>query len=639
MSDGTQAVPARRWRRIPVVAWLPPYQRRWLRGDVVAGAVVAALAIPQALGYATIAGAPVQVGLYAVPVALLAYAIFGSSRQLVVGPVSTVSVLSGSFLASFGVAGTAQAASYTAALALGSGLVLIIGGFVGIGWMAEFLSKPIVTGFILGLTILVILGEIPGLLGVPTPQGRVVERVGALGGALTRGDADLPTVIVSAVAVTFLFGGQRLAPRAPWGLMVLVTGLIASAALDLQSSGVNVVGPVPRGLPTPGVPSVDAGDLTTLVGAGAALAFVGLAEGLSAARLFAGRGGYRIDADQELLASGAANVASGMFGGIGVAGSLSKTAAVYDARGRTQMAGVVAAGLALVVIALIAPVLSSLPRAVLSAIVVNAVWKLMDFPALRRYARVRRNDIVAAVVAAVGVLVLGPLNGLLLAVAGSVLGLVYRSSRLDVDIMGRVPEEKAAWGSTENHDERRTYPGILVLRLNVPMFWVTATPIHDKVLAEAESAPDIRALVLDLEATDQMDTTSADALAALLATLRERGIDLYLVRVRWAVRKVLRRSGFMSSLGEGHLWHSISQGVREARRLHGLTHLPATDGLSSAGLTASDEGPEETAEETIVAHGPDPAPAERQDEEPPDGGRRAAGEAARVPGRGTAGGG
>src|SRR5215203_3191544 len=250
MSDGTQAASGRRWRPIPAVTWLARYERGWLRGDVVAGAVVAALAVPQALGYATIAGAPVQVGLHAVPVALVAYAIFGSSRQLVVGPVSTVSVLSGSFLASFGVVGTAQAASYTAALALGSGLVLIAGGFLGIGWMAEFLSKPIVTGFILGLTILVILGEIPSLLGVPTPKGRVVERVGALGGALTRGDADLATVIVSAVALVVLVGGQ-----------------LASAALDLQASGVTVVGPVPRGLPTPGVPSVDPGDLASLFGA------------------------------------------------------------------------------------------------------------------------------------------------------------------------------------------------------------------------------------------------------------------------------------------------------------------------------------------------------------------------------------
>ena len=179
MSDGTQAGSERLSRRLPIMTWLPRYERGWLRGDVVAGAVVAALAVPQALGYASIAGAPVQVGLYSVPVALVVYAVFGSSRQLVVGPVSTVSVLSGSLLAGFGVAGTAQAASYTAALALGAGLVLVVAGFLGIGWMAEFLSKPIVTGFVLGLTVLVILGEVPHLLGVATPQGQVVERLGA----------------------------------------------------------------------------------------------------------------------------------------------------------------------------------------------------------------------------------------------------------------------------------------------------------------------------------------------------------------------------------------------------------------------------------------------------------------------------
>ena len=414
-----------------------------------------------------------------------------------------------------------------------------------------------------------------------------------------------------------LFGGQRLAPRAPWGLIVLVGGLVASAAADLQARGVNVVGPVPRGLPTPGVPSIQAGDLAALVGAGAALAFVGLAEGLSAARLFAGRGATGSTPTRSFSRPARPTSRPGLFGGIGVAGSLSKTAAVYDARGRTQMAGLVAAALSLIVIALIAPVLSGLPRAVLSAIVVNAVWRLMDLPALFRYARVRRNDIVAALVAAVGVLAFGPLYGLLLAVAGSVLGLVYRSSRLDVEVMGRVPEEKAAWGSTRNHQERRTYPGVVVLRLSGPVFWVTATPVHDAVLADVESVPGTLAVVLDLEATDQMDTTSADVLADLLGTLRERGIDLYLVRVRWDVRKVLRRSGFMAELGEDHVWHSISQGVREARRAHALTHLPAPDGRPGPGDVATDERPgEEVAEEHIVARSADSIDPEQPEKAP-----------------------
>src|SRR6478735_1835676 len=613
VSDDTMALSDGRWRRVPMVRWLPRYQAGWLRGDLVAGAVLAALAIPQALGYASIAGAPVEVGLYALPVALVAYAVFGSSRQLVVGPVSTVSVLSGSFLASFGVAGTPRAASYTAALALGSGLVLVAAGFVRVGWMAEFLSKPIVTGFVLGLTLLVILNEVPHLVGVPTPAGKVIERVGALGSSVTRGEADLMTVTVSAVSLVVLFGGHRLAPKVPWGLLVLLGGLAASAALDLQAHGVEVVGPVPRGLPTPGIPAVDTADLAGLLTAGAALALVGLAEGLSAARLFAARGAYRIDADQELLASGAANVACGLFGGLGVAGSLSKTAAVSDARGRTQLTGLAAAGLAVVVIVAIAPALSVLPRAVLSAIVVNAVWKLMDFEALGRYSRVRRNDIVAAVVAAVGVLAFGPLNGLLLAVAGSVIGLVFRSTRVDVEVMGRVPHEKSAWGSIRNHAERSRYPGVIVLRLNVPLFWVTAAPANDIILALIDSTPGTRALVLDMEATNQMDTTSADALADPLAALRRRDVDLFLVRVMWPVRKALRRSGLISELGEDHLWHSISQGVREARRAHGLLDLPAHTGAPPPDGTSTDEPLDADDEEHIVARDPGPAPPNEQE--------------------------
>src|SRR4051812_16889702 len=598
---------ARTWRRwVPIAEWLPRYDGGWLRGDLVAGAVVVALAVPQALGYASIAGAPVQVGLYAVPLALVAYAVFGSSRQLVVGPVSTVSVLSGSFLASFGVAGTARAASYTAALALACGLVMLVAGFLGIGWVAEFLSKPIVTGFVLGLVVLVILGELPHLLGVPTPQGRVVERVGALGGSLGRGDADGTTVLISAVALLILFGGQWLARGVPWALLVLIAGLAVSTALDLGAHGVEVVGPVPRGLPTPAVPSVAAADVPALLSSGAALALVGLAEGLSAARLFAARGGYRIDADQELRATGAANVASGMFGGLGVAGSLSKTAAVADARGRSQIAGLTAAALAVAVIALIAPVLSELPKAVLSAIVVNAVWKLMDVTALRRYARVRRNDIVAAAVAAVGVLAFGPLYGLLLAVAGSVLGLVYRSSRVEVEVMGKVPHEKAAWGSTRNHEERPTIPGVLVLRVDAPIFWVTAAPIHDAVLSKVEAVPGIRAVVLDMEATNQMDTTSADALADLLTELRGRGVDLYLVRVMWPVRQALRRSGLIAQLGEDHLWHSISQGVRKARHAHALTEPSGRARASGAEVAPGEESLDGDVEEHIAARSPDP---------------------------------
>lgn len=545
------------------------YPRAQLRADLIAGCVVAALAVPQALGYAAIAGVPVELGLYAVPIALIAYAIFGTSRQLIVGPVSTVSVMSGSLVAALGPADVAQAVVFTTATAVWAGLILIVAAQLRIGWVAEFLSKPIVTGFVLGLTLLVILGELPGLLGIHVAPRDVVGRISGLLGGL--GQVDLLTIAVSAVALAILFVGSWLVPRVPWSLVVLVLGLVLAPLLGLAELGVKVVGQVPAGLPGPRAPLVPLDRIVDVALAGAALAFVGLAEGLSAARLFAVRRGYRIRTDQELFAAGAGNLASGLMGGIAVAGSLSKTAAVDRAGGRSQLAGLAAAGLSLLAILFFAPALAVLPSAVLSAIVVHAVWGLIDVPAMRRYRKSRRIDFLSAWAAVVGVLVAGPLLGLLIAIGWAILGLVYRSSRVTIDVMGEVPGEMAAWGALENHPERATVPGVLVLRLNESLFWVNAARVKERVLEIVDDHPGTRALVLDLESSDQLEITSADMLGLLLERLRGNGVDVYLVRVRFRVRKVLRSTGVRAALGEDHLWHSISQGVRAAQADHGLS--------------------------------------------------------------------
>ncbi|MCU0265076.1 MAG: SulP family inorganic anion transporter [Actinomycetia bacterium] len=553
--------------RLPIGAWLPTYDRSKLGADVLAGTVVAALVVPQALGYAGIAGVPVQVGLYAVPLALVAYAVLGTSRQLIVGPVSTVSVVSGSLIATQAAGDADLAVRLTAALAIASGLILVLAGLLRLGWSAEFLSKPIVTGFVFGLTIVIIVGELPSMLGIPQQAGNVFQRLAGMVPHLD--DVQPETVAVSAVALLVLFGGSRLAPRVPWGLLVLVAGIAVSRSADLPGLGVRPVGDVPAGLPPLTLPSIPVDAIPGVLFGGAGLALVGLAEGLSAARLFAQRGGYTVDSNQELVAAGAANLGAGLSGGLGVAGSLSKTAAVERSGGGSQVAGLATA--VIVVVALVAFVgeLSPLPRAVLSAIVVHAVWGLMDVEAIRRYAHIRRNDFVGAMAALGGVLLFGTLYGLLAAIGQSVLGLVYRSSRVDVDVMGKVHGEKAAWGSTQRHPERRTVDGVLVLRLDAPVFWVNAPDVRDRVLAAVDAAPGTHAVILDLESTNQLDATSADVLTALLDDLRARGIDLYLVRVFHFVRRVLRRSGFEEQLGPGHMWHSISQGVREAKAARG----------------------------------------------------------------------
>jgi MFS superfamily sulfate permease-like transporter len=383
----------------------------------------------------------------------------------------------------------------------------------------------------------------------------------------------------------------------PWALFALVAGIVAVRYADLDDLGVRIVGHVPGGLPVPGLPPFDWNHAQDGFTGGVAIAMVGLGEHLAAGRLFSARSGERVKPDSELIANGFADLAAGIFGGMPVAGSLSKTAVADRAGARTQITGVVAAGISLAVLLAFAGLIGSLPKAVLSAIVVTAVIGLIDIKAFVRYRAVRRNDMVSSTVALLGVLLLGPLNGLLLAIGQSLLGLVYRSVQVHVDEMGKVPHEKAAWGSRSSHPERTAPNGVLVLRLDGQLFWPNAEAVYDKLMAAVAERPDIRALVLDLEASGQMDTTSADMLDRLLTALRDQEIDLYLVRVFSVPRAVLEHSGLIERLGPDHVWHSIAAGVKEARHAPALAWV--VDGENADEAAELDEGTE--GEEHIAA--------------------------------------
>ena len=557
----------RGWRRasprVPIVTWIRSYPREDVPGDLVAALVVTSLVVPQALGYAAIAGVPLQVGLYAVPLALVAYAVLGSSPNLVVGPASTVAVVSGSLVAGLADGDQERAVALTTAIAIVAGLTLATAGLLRVGWLAEFLSKSIVTGFVFGLALTIVVGEMHTLLGFSGVGDTALVR--AWHTILDLGQTDGTTLLVSVTALVMLFGGGRLVPRMPWSFVVVIIGIGVSNLLDLSARGVAVVGTVPGGLPSLGLPGIPVADLGPIVSAGALVALVAAAEGLSAARIFALRGNTEVDSNQELLGAGVANVAAGLSGGLAVAGSLSKTAAAERAGGRTQLTGLIAAGLVGAVLLFLTGALADLPLAVLSAVVVNAVWGLMDVSAIRRYARVRRADFIAALVGLVGVIIAGPFYGLVAAVALSLLAIVYRSARLDIDVMGKIDGEKAAWGSIARHPERRTFRGVLVLRPDAPIFWANAEHLKEIVMTSVHGSDGIRAVVLDLESTNQIDVTSVDMLTELLLDLRDEGIELYLVRVFQRVRQVLKRAGFVELIGDDHMWHSMSAGVRAAR--------------------------------------------------------------------------
>jgi high affinity sulfate transporter 1 len=555
-------------RSVPIMRWLPAYDRSQLRGDLLAGAMVAALLVPQSLGYARIAGVPVQVGLYAVPLSLIAYAVLGSSPQLIVGPASTVAIVSGSLVADIARGNPGDAVAITSALAIVAGITLALIGLIRVAWLAEFLSKPIVTGFVFGLTLTIVIGEMPTVLGIPKPSGGLVEVLVRSIGELNR--ANLHTIGVGVIALAMLFTGRRFVPRVPWGIVTLLAAVAASKLLDLAGHGVAMIGEVPAGLPPFGLPTVPRSDVRAVVVGGMSLALVALAEGLAASRLFATRGGYRVETEDELVGMGASNIAAGLSGGLAVTGSLSKTAAAEQAGSRSQITGFAAAAIVVIVLVAFTWVLADLPQAVLSAIVIAAVWGLMDVAALRRYRLVRRADFGAALVGIAGVVVLGPLSGLGVAIGVSLLVIIYRSSSPRVEVLGKISEEKAAWGRVRAHPDRQPVAGVVVIRLDAPLFWANATAIEDRVLAEVAKWPGTRALVLDLEATTQLDTTSADVLAHLVGELDDRNISLYLARVLHRVEAVLERSGFVALVGPDRFGHSISQCVRAARRQTGL---------------------------------------------------------------------
>ncbi len=551
---------------MPIVRWLPKYHLSFLRADLIAGLAVASVAIPTALGYATVAGAPVQVGLYALPAALVAYGIFASSRHVSVGPTSTVAIMSGAvvFETTGGSADPARVVALTCAVAIASGLFLILAGALRTGWLTDIISRPVITGFTIGLSLLVITSELPHLLGVTPSSSQFLQRLWSTLAQVPEANGE--TVVIGVLALAVVFGGPRIAATFPWALLLMVAGIVGAAWLHPQNSNIEVLGAIPAGLPHPGVPAISLSDVPQVLIGGASVAIAGIGEGLAAARLFAVRGNYRIDSDQELFATGIANVASGFSGGMSVTGSLSRTATAFMSKGRTQVTGLVAAVCVLLVLLWFTGLLSNVPRVILSAIVISSVWPLLDFRGLERYRHVRRNDYIAALTALFGVLLFGPLYGLLAAILISVFGITLRSSQVTIDELGKIPGEKAGWGAVVEHPDRETREGVIVIRVNAPMFWANSERMVDKVLEFVDHKPGTRAVVLDLEATSQMDTTALDSLSSLLEHLRDVDLDLFIARLHYVARRVLDDSGFTAELGEGHMFHSISASVKAAQK-------------------------------------------------------------------------
>jgi high affinity sulfate transporter 1 len=537
-------------RYVPILTWLPAYDRGLLRYDVIAGATIWGLLVPEMIAYSGLAGLPPQAGLYTLLVSLAAYAVLGSSRHLVVAGTSASAVVLASGVADLAPRTAAEYATLGAGMVLLCGAMFLVAGVLRLGFIARFLSRPVMDGFIFGLAVFVTVSQLPKLLGIEKGDGDTFQQLWHI--VTNLGDASGLTVLVGVAGLAVLIGCERYAPRVPGGLVLLLAGIGISAAFGLSDHGVAIVGDVPSGLPSVSVPDIPASDVYAMLGAAAGMTLVIFSESLGAAENFAAKHGYEIDPDQEMVALGAVNLGAGMVGGIAAGGSLSQTAVNDGAGARSELSPIVASVLALVTILVLTPLFTDLPEAVLAALIIHAVSRLWKVAELRRYYAERRFEFWLGVLTLAGVLVLDVLPGLVIGVVSMILLVVYHASRAQLSVLGAAPDGVGGYGDVERHSDYAQVPGVLVLRLEAPLFYVNATVMRDDVKRLVGSADPVpRAVVLDLGGTSELDITTAEMLIELAGALNEAGITLALADVRAAVAATAARTGVLDAL-PGH---------------------------------------------------------------------------------------
>jgi len=445
------------------------------------------------------------------------------------------------------------------------GIILVAGGVARLGFVSDFLTKSLVTGFIIGVAITIIVGQIPKLLGVPGLDGSLPQQLAQLASELP--ETNPYTLAVGLTALVLILALRRISARIPGPLLALVLGIVAVVALDLEAHGVSVVGEVATGLPLPSIPSIPLASIPYVVLGAAGIVFLAVGESVGAGRAYAATYHYEIDPDQEMVALGTANLAAGLFGGFTADASLSQTATAETAGAKSQLSSLFTSGLVLATALLLAPLFRNLPNAVLGAIVIAATLGLINLGEMRRYWQWRRTDFFLAVTAMLGVVLTTVLLGMLLALLLSVLFLLYQASRPYVAALGRMPGGSDTFADLARHPDAKAIPSLVIVRLDAPLYFFNANVAKAQILQIiASQEPPPLGVLIDLAATSDLDVTTTDMLLDLVADLRSRSIELLVAQVKGTVRDRLRKTGLMDELGEGHVYLSVASAVSEVQR-------------------------------------------------------------------------
>jgi high affinity sulfate transporter 1 len=512
------------------------------------------------MAYAGIAGVPPLLGVFTVPLPLLAYACLGTSRTLNVGPDSATALISYNVIGGLAVAGSAEFIGLTVTMTMLVGVLFLLLGLLRTGWVANFISVPVMRGFIQGLVWVTIVGQIPKLLAVASPHGEFFGKTFELIRESVHANPATATIGLSSLAMLLVL--KKCFPRIPAGLTTSTVAVLAVTLLNLHQYGVETVGRLDSGLPSLHVPKMSFADLSFLGTGALAIALLGYCESLGAAKAAGRQVGGDIDSNKELIALGGANVGSAICGGFVAVGSLSKTSVAIDAGAKTQLSSVVQAALVLLTLAFLMPLFTNLPQATLAAIVISAMLSLANFAYLRRLYFVSPGEFCAAATALVGVLVLGVLPGLGLGVGLTAIMLTYRSSYPNTAVLGKMPGVEV-YRDVARHPEAQTIPGVLIFRFDASPFFANAAHLERHLKAcLRHCSPSPSAVIVDCESMNSIDSTAMDMFIALHAELQARLIVLYFARVKDPVREAMQRAEMEDAMGRDCFFDQICDAVQ-----------------------------------------------------------------------------
>jgi sulfate permease, SulP family len=549
-------------RVLPILGWLPAYQPGWLRADVIAGLTLWGILVPEAIAYAVMAGAPLQAGLYTLLGSLVVYAILGTTRQAVSAPTSGSSIMMAAVVAPFLITDPQELNALLVLLVLLVGIIFLLCGLLRLGFVTAFISHSVMTGFIFGLAIDIAVNQTPKLFGLSRGHGEAIYQLWYLIGRL--GAANWVTFAVGAGALILLYILEARTPRAPAPLMIMAGGILVVSVFRLADEhGVQIVGAMRAGSPAVGLPKVNLDDVLDLAPGAFAIVLFVLSEALGVGHTLGRKYGYDIDPNQELIALGVANVTAACLGGLVSGCSMSSTAVNDRAGAKTQVSSFAAASMVLITLVALMPLFHNLPQAVLGAIVIHAVARMMRIAELKRFYQFHPSEFGQAMVALIGVITIGILPGLAIAIALSLLRFIWGASHLSVSRLSPVPGKEHTYDNVGRSPERSSVQDLAILRLNGPLFFANALRFRNEVRSLLSGSTPLQAILLDLHANFGIDLSSTDTLLVLVAEAEKTKTELLFAELQDPVHQMFRRCGLLDRVGEDRFFLTLDEAVQD----------------------------------------------------------------------------